>query len=142
MEKLQISEQKAQRTIRHRGGEVLLIRYPLITGETAAAAHTRALIDTLLQYAADTVATRAKAALSHAVAAGRLFDFTRGVFEIEVKKAEARPHLTVALTVKETVTADESFTHTLLTHWECEEGLQVRAPKRKRQRQSEQKTLF
>lgn len=131
MEKLHIEPRSACRTVRHAGNEALRIFYPVIRGDTPAAAHTAALIEALLAYGESALAKTAAQALLSAANEGRLFDFACHTYQITAKAEKRAHHTKVTLIAQHTAGNTVSPPHTLTMYWDQNETLQCKRPPRR-----------
>ena len=129
MEKLHISSKKARHMLLHGGNEVLLLTYPTVTGDTEAARHAAALVAALADYARESAKEIAVDALRAALAAGRVFDFTRHTYDVSLAKSTVGKHLVLALTAHFFAGEKTLARQTLTTYWDGDECLQYRAPR-------------
>ena len=117
---------KEHRTFRHAGQAVLRVTLPTLTGDTAMAAHAKALLENLLAFAEETLAKRAGEALFCAVRAGKLSAFSPHQVIIHIEKTTRK--CTCALSLVLTVRAEgESRTVCRRFFWTVDETLRKRA---------------
>ena len=131
MGNLHIEAKPACRTVRHAGNEVLRIFYPVIGGNTKAAAHTAALIEALVAHGEQTVGAAAAEALHAAASEGRLFDFACHTYQITAKVEQSAHYAKIALTAQYTAGSAADPARTLTTYWDQSEALQRKHPPRK-----------
>ena len=131
MENLRIEAKHACRTVHHAGNEVLRIFYPVIGGNTPAAAHTAALIEALVAHGEQTVGEIAAEALRTAAREGRLFDFTCHTYQITAKAEKSAHDTKVTLTAQHTAGSTATPARTLTAYWDQGEGLQQKHPPRR-----------
>ena len=104
MEKLQITG-TVRRHVRHGGNIVLQTEFPVITGDSAAAAHARNMLSALWEFAEQVLATKAGNALIAAARARRIFSFTPYKITVTLIKEAHKQDTLLTLTLK--ITADK-----------------------------------
>ncbi len=132
MEKLHISPKKAREMLLFDGNGVLLLTYPTVTGDTPAACHAASLISALADYARENAREIATEALRAAIAAGRVFDFTRHTYDISLAASTEKKRLVLSLTAHFFAGEQTLARHTLTTLWDSDECLQHTPPRTRR----------
>jgi len=139
LEKLHILLAKNRQMLRHGGNNVLLLTYPTIGGDTPAAEHAKNLVAALIDYAKESTAKIATEHLLEALRRGRLFDFSPHTFSISLEEKREKARLTLTLTAHFFVGEQTITKHTLTTHWDENERLQVRQTRARTRKES---TIF
>ncbi len=142
MECLQAKDKKQRRILSHKGGsEVLRLTYPTVTGETAAATHTLALINALADFGEGEAARIAAEALLTAVQNGRLFDFTCHTYDISLNITHHKTCTEVTLAVILCNGDSPILSHTKTMYWDSSESIQLqKAPREVRSRHKREKS--
>ena len=105
------------RVLRHGGREVLRLVADLPTGDTAAARHTRALIEALYDYTEGEPKRAAAAQLEEAVWAGKGYTFVPHLCRITVKTRPVRRLFCIEIAYTITQNGEAICRRSLVTWW-------------------------
>lgn len=110
------STHKKERLYRHGGREVLRVTSTHVTGGSAAAGHTQALVTALISYAERVLLPRASEALDRAMANGKGYAFRVHRYCIDV--SETRSARGVRISLRTVLDADGVLTERVMeTLW-------------------------
>ncbi|MBQ9801768.1 MAG: hypothetical protein IJW51_01685 [Clostridia bacterium] len=127
MEKLHILPNKQLRAVRRGGNEVLLLRLPLVTGDTPAARHVAAMIEALATHAEARLADAAAEALALAIKNRDLPSFSRYRYEVFLTGKHRSRGDTFTLCACLYTAAGAFPSHTLTMTWNNAQTLQKKA---------------
>ena len=120
----------AQNIFRTGGMEILLVTAPNIKGQTPLALHCKALIGALCTYAEEALLPAASHALKTALAARRLFAFSRHKFCISLETVQEKAGVICTLRTSLWVGEQCTDTQELRMRWTADEQVQKRLPRR------------